>query len=873
MMLKTGRSLTYFLLLVWICTLTLSAQETRKQATAVKVPGGSIRVDGRLDDAAWQQAKPITDFVQKEPIEGVPPTEPIDVRILYDDRAIYVGARMSRRGETPIQAPLGRRDVTDQAEYLLVHFDTFLDRRTAYAFGVTAAGVRIDRYYPQDGENNSDSGFDPVWDAKTSIENNGWTAELWIPFSQLRFNDQEQQTWGLNVQRFTPTLNEMDYWIAVPRTQRVWSSAFGDLHGIEGISPSARIEVVPYVAGASTVNANRDPANPFDDGRNFKGRTGADFKMGVGPNLTLEATVNPDFGQVEADPAEVNLSAFETFFNEKRPFFTEGSQLLTTRLANNFFYSRRIGASPTASVTGDFVDYPSTSTILGAAKLTGRLSSGTSLGFLGASTDEEFARISNRGSPQVTEVRVAPRANYALGRVQQEISASTVGAMATYIHREMKPGDPLAASLTRSAYTAEGDAILRFRGGEYEWSTYYGATQIKGDAAAISRVQRSSVHYLQRPDKNYAPYDPTRTSMAGYKWDSNLERASGRHWLWNVRADWESPTVEFNDMGRLGGANGRQAGAQIRYRETNPGRVFRNYSIRFQSNNEYNGDWHRQNAGIRTDLDFTFLNFWSLSFSTGPNFRNKDERLTRGGPLMETPGGWGTNLDLSNRPSARTRWRGSVSVNTDEDGGGSRNVSGSISFRPGSRWQLSVNPGYSTQIDTQQYVSTLSGGRPETYNQRYIFSYVDRRTLSTQLRMGYTLKPDMNIDLYAEPFASSGKYRDYGELTAPQTRVRRLYGTNGTTITVQPDGSRRVTDGASSFVLKNSDFNVRSFRSNVVFRWEWRPGSTLFLVWQQNRRISETTGEPIGVGDMFRSLTAPGSNFFVVKMSFWLPVS
>jgi hypothetical protein len=753
--------------------------------------------------------------------------------------------------------------------------DTFYDRRTAYAFGVTASGVRIDRYYPQDNENDFDEGFDPVWEARTNIGDETWTAELWIPFSQLRFNDQDEQTWGLNLQRFTPTLNEMDYWVAVPRTQRVWASSFGDLRGIEDVRPSARIEVLPYVASSSTVNGNRDRGNPFDDGKNLGGRTGVDLKMGIGPNLTLEATVNPDFGQIEADPAEVNLSAFETFFAEKRPFFLEGAQMLNTSLETNFFYSRRIGAVPSVPVAGDYVDYPKASTILGAAKLTGRLSSGTSLGFLAATTDEEFARISNRGSSEIQETRVAPRASYGLARVQQEIgsSASTVSAMATMMHRDLKPGDPLAALLARNAYTVMGDKILRLKGGEYQWSTYFGLSHLEGDSAAIARTQQSSVHYLQRPDLDYAKYDPARTSLTGYKWRSILERVSGRHWLWQVRAERESTLYNTNDMGRLSSADGIRGDGSIRYRETTPGALFRNYSLGFQVNNEFNGGWDRQQGNVRMNVDLTLLNFWGLEFSTGPNFRTLDSRLTRGGPLMGTPKGWGTDFELGNRPSARTRWFSRVFVNTDEADGVNAGVSGTLSFRPGARWQLSINPSYVRQTDSQQYVSTLSGGRDETYGQRYIFAYVDRSTWSTPLRMSFTLKPDMNIDFYAEPFAASGRYFDYGELAAAGARIRRLYGTGGTTITLQPDGSRRVTDGAAAFTVRNSDFNVRSFRSNVVLRWEYRAGSTLYLVWQQDRRAAETIGDRVGITDMFRSLTAPGSNFFAVKMSFWLPVS
>ena len=383
---------------------------TRKQAVAVRVADGAIRLDGRLDDQGWRNAPPITDFIQKEPDEGAAPTEDMDVRIVYDSDVIYVGARMYNRKHVPIQAPMGRRDdVEALAEHLLVSFDTFHDRRTAYAFGVSANGVRLDRFYPGDDEAVFDEGFDPVWRARTSVEDDSWTAELWIPISQLRFTAQSEQIWGLNVQRFMPTNNEMDYWVAVPRTQRGWASYFGDLRGIQGIRPSRRIEMLPYVAGGSTVEGSNDAANPFDSA--FTRRTGMDVKMGIGSNLTLEATVNPDFGQVEADPAEVNLTAFETFFAEKRPFFTEGANLLGPQSVNNFYYSRRVGARPTTSVSGDYVDYPQTSTIATAAKLTGRLPSGTSLGMLGVGIGAavQHRRDGDRGGAGRAASELRPR--------------------------------------------------------------------------------------------------------------------------------------------------------------------------------------------------------------------------------------------------------------------------------------------------------------------------------------------------------------------------------------------------------------------------------------------------------------------------------
>ena len=359
------------------------------RATAMRLPSGAaIRLDGRLDEQVWRTGPPLTEFVQKEPDEGAPPTERMEVRFVYDDGALFVGARMySRTGAAGIQAPLGRRDEVEQAESVLIALDTYLDRRTAYCFGVTASGVRLDHYHSTDSESNTDAGFDPVWQARTQIDEEGWTAELWIPFSQLRFNESPEQIWGLNIHRRTPTRNEDDYWVAIPRTERAWASRFGELIGIDGIKPPRRVELLPYFISGSTVTGQPDTQNPFDDGLNLTRSVGLDAKVGIGPSLTLDATINPDFGQVEADPAVVNLSNFETFFSERRPFFTTGSQLFAGG-ANNYFYSRRIGAVPIGIPSDDYVDHPRTATILGAAKLTGRLASGMSVGIIWALTVE-----------------------------------------------------------------------------------------------------------------------------------------------------------------------------------------------------------------------------------------------------------------------------------------------------------------------------------------------------------------------------------------------------------------------------------------------------------------------------------------------------
>jgi len=844
----------------------------RKQATALRVANGSIRVDGRLDEEVWAKASPITDFVQKEPVEGAPPTDRMEVRLAYDDDVLYVGARMHSQ-DGRIQAPLARRDATDQAEHILVAFDTFLDRRTAVVFGVTAAGVRIDRYHASDNEDAFDSGYDPVWRAETTVSADQWTAELWIPFSQLRFNPRTEQTWGLNLYRSRPTLNEEDYWIVIPRTVRAWSSRFGEVTGINGIIPPRRIEALPYIAGSSTMNANRDAGNPFDNGTNLDGRVGADVKMGLGPNLTLETAINPDFGQVEADPAEVNLTAFETRFPEKRPFFLEGAQLFNIGHPN-FYYSRRIGTRPIGPASGDYVDYPDATSILAAAKLTGRLQSRTSIGFLTAVTDDEDARVASASTLEQRSVDVAPHAVHMVGRVLQEFgpAASTAGFIVNYMHRAFKDGSPLADLYTRNALAAAGNTLLRFKGGQYEFRASGGGSYVNGSERAVERVQRSSAHYAQRPDRDYARLDPTLTSLSGWSVQANMDKTGGRHWLWGVNSKIDSENFETNDIAQLNGADGWLTNANVRWRETQPGKVFRNYYVQLDTQSDTTLRLVRQTGHVRGTFNMTWANFWTSQIQLSRNLATTSVTLTRGGPLMARGPGWTTNINVGNRATSRTRLTGNVYFQNNDDGADTKRVQGTFSMRPGPRWSFSLSPYYDRITEPQQYIGTLPGGRPVTYDNRYVFAFIDRSTMSMEYRLGLTLKPDVNLDVYAEPFAASGHYYDYGELLEPGSRERLTYGTAGTILTVNPDGSRIVDVGGRSFTLRNRDFNTLSFRSNVVLRWEWRAGSTLYVVWQQDRADSEMLGTRVNIGDAFRSVTAPGSNIFLVKMSFWVPV-
>ena len=844
----------------------------RKVVSAARIAAGAIRLDGRLDDAVWRDAHWITDFTQKMPHEGAPPSDSMRIAILYDGDALYVGARMYSRDPSKIQAPLSRRDNTSQAEHLWVSFDTYHDRRTAYSFGVTASGVRMDWYHPQDDEYHLDPGFDPVWEAKAVVDSLGWTAEMRIPFSQLRFNDVPVQVWGFNADHWNPATSEDVFWIPVPTNRRGWSSWMGELVGIEGIKPSRRLEVLPYSAGNATLTGRPQPANPFDDGKNLGARAGADVKMGLGPNLTLDGTVNPDFGQVEADPAVVNLSAFEVFFDEKRPFFTEGAQLLRGN-GPSYFYSRRIGGPPRVPLSGDFVDYPRNSTILGAAKLTGRLGSGMSLGALAAVTARETARTYDTTTATFARSPVAPPAGYGVARLQQEFGASqsVVGATFTMVHRDLGSTDPLAAWYDRGAFAGGADWVLRWNRGAYELRGWLGFSHIGGDSAAINKVQQSAVHFFQRPDARYITYDPTRTSLSGSIANVQFNKTSGS-WLYSLEYGWESPAYDPNDAGRLGNADGRFGFAQLNYRQTRPHGMFQNYSVAMFTGGEWDFGGDRQYIVVEPSANLTFRNFWTLNGYVDFFPGSFDHSATRGGPETATPRSWDVVWRLGNSFGAKTAWNFRVFYGGDELGGQTYRLSGGLSIRPGARWQLSLTPNYLRAISSRQYVDSFPGGSAATYGTRYVFSFIDQSTFITQLRLNYTLRPDLTLDVYAEPFAASGRYYGLGELVARKSFDLKLYGTAGTTLTRDGAGNYTAVDGTDTLRIPNPDFNVLSFRSNVVLRWEWRPGSTMYLVWSQNRFDFVARGVLVRPGDLWDSISAPGQNFVAIKISYWLSV-
>ena len=851
-----------------------------KTARAVRITGEPPRIDGNLDDPAWSRAPVISDFVQKIPVEGAAPSVATEVRLLYDDDALYVGARLRRSDPSAIRTSITRRDGDSDAEVFTVSLDTYLDKRTAYSFSLSSGGVRGDFYHSQDSEDSGrEAQFDPVWSGSARVDAEGWTAEMRIPFSQLRFNAAAEQVWGLQLTRNVADKSERAQWVLIPVSAAGFASRFGRLEGIAGIPPARRLELLPYVASDLTYRANVNPLNPFN--QRAGARAGGDLKLGLGPNLTLDATINPDFGQVEADPAVVNLTAFETVFEERRPFFIEGNELLTGRGQSfigrpSWFYSRRIGAAPRGIAIGDFVNSPTNTTIVSAAKISGRLPSGLSVGALAALTPREYAQTFTLASDSIGQVAVEPPSAFGVLRLQQEFGSqqSNVGVSLTQVHRSLDNRGGLQQLLPGNAVAGGADWKLRYMQGMYEVTGWVGGSYVQGDPASITRLQRNSAHYFQRPDQDHISFDPTRTSLTGTSASVRLDKNAGRFTLGGIQLSARSPGFEINDAGQMRSGDDVDFNADIQLRDTKPHRNFRFINFGTSTQAGWNFGGIRQYLRVNESGQITLHNFLRLSASGTLHVASLSDDLTRGGPLIATPGAYQVSAQVASRANVPTTWTARTVYFDDEFGGWRWEASGGLTVRPASQWQASMDPSYSRSVESRQYVSTRTGGSAATFGQRYIFSYIERSTLSARFRLNYAFTPNFTAEGYAEPFAASGRFFDFGELLAARSKSLRVYGRSGTgtTITSDASGTSTVRDGSDTFTLPALDFNRLSFRSNLVLRWEYLPGSTAFLIWQQSRADNTAAGTLINPRDLLDATRAAGDNFFVVKVSYWLGV-
>jgi hypothetical protein len=844
-------------------------------AKSVRVQG-AIAVDGKLDEPAWLQIAPLTDFLQTEPGDGVPATERTEVYILYDDDALYVGARLRDTGA--VRKRLGRRDTFLQdSDWFYVMLDGHHDHLTAFQFSINPAGVQRDELTSS---GRTDVSWDAIWESATSIGDDGWIAELRIPFSQLRFGREPSPTWGLQLSRRINRKQEVVVFSHTSRNERGGVARYGHLVGLDGLRPGRTLEVQPYTM-ARAEHVAVAAGDPYRDGSDYSAGAGLDVKYRVTSSMTLDATVNPDFGQVELDPAVVNLTAFETSFDEKRPFFVEGNNVFSFGPdlggRRGVFYSRRIGRAPQGSLPAGvrYSDRPDAATILGAAKLTGRTARGLSIGVLGAATQEEKAAWTDYAGSS-GETVVEPFTAYLVGRARQDLRAgqSTVGAIATLAQRDLAT-ESLAQLLRDRALT--GGLDFRHEFFDRTWSTegYVTFSHVTGSRDAIRRTQLSSARYYARPDADHLQLDTTLLSLGGYSARLEVGKRAGVHWRGEANISATSPGYEVNDLGFETTVDRIGTDINLTYVENRPSRRFRSWRATLNGTGDWNfgGDMIIGRASLNLNAELS--SYWSLGGSFTRSLDTWDDRLTRGGPVARDPGGFNASLNVSS--DSRRRVTGRLNTNySDGIGGWHHGTSLNLSLRPSEFWTMSIGPRLDRRYGAAQYLTSVGDTlMTATYGRRYIFAPLRQNTVSMDTRLNLNVSPTLSLELYAQPFASSADYDDPAQLHAPRSYTFDRFGRDvGTVVYNDSTRSYRIDpDGAGpapSFTVDDGDFVRRSLRGNAVVRWEWRPGSTLFFVWQQRR--SGTIDE--GRFDMGRDLEgmfdAPPDNVFVIKMNYWL---
>ncbi|HET7552739.1 MAG TPA: DUF5916 domain-containing protein [Gemmatimonadaceae bacterium] len=840
--------------------LSMLAAPLRAQSDGASAPGhtrpitiahavratGPIELDGLLDESAWQSA-PVTDsFTQINPDEGKPASQKTEVRVVYDDQALYVGVRLHDTGQ--IIARLGRRDMPlGDSDWFGLMIDSYHDHRTAFGFDVNPAGVRRDEVKTIDVDDNS---WDAVWRVATRVDSAGWTVEYRVPFSQLRFSNDSVQTWGVQFERVIGRNQEYSVSTFIPKSIRGGVPQYGHLEGLRDIAAGKRLEVLPYVVSKAEYI---DPGlNPYRDKSEYQLSGGVDLRYRVASNLTLNATFNPDFGQVEVDPAVINLGVYETFFDEKRPFFLEGSEIFDFGAGGTsggqLFYSRRIGRAPSLVPPTPLADVPTTTTILGAGKLSGKMA-GWSIGALTAVTAREQARFRDDGGID-ERMTVEPLSGYVVTRARRELNGgrSLIGGTLTAVKRDLNT-DVLRDNFRSSALA--GGVDFRHEWANRSWVVRGDAefSRIAGNAASILSVQRASNHYFQRPDATHLDLDSTATSLFGYSMNAELTKQAGEHWRGSLAGALTSPGYEVNDLGFSYRTDRRDVEASIRYLENAPGKLLRNWSVttdgRFERNyaNQPIQTLATLSASART------LDYWSLQLQLQRSFEAVDDRLTRGGPRAIRPAA--NRLSAFVSSDVRQPVTGELQVfgERSDFGGSQWNAGLTLGLKTSTSWNLSIGPTLLKLKAPAQYVATIPDAAYQpTFGARYVFAPIEQTEVGLETRLNVTFTPELSLQTYVQPLISSVDYGDAIQLVRPNSFDFEPY----------------------AAAVPDLDFNLRSLRGNAVLRWEWRPGSTIYVAWQQSRQDIADVGD-FSFGRDRRALfgTRP-DNIFLVKVDYWL---
>ncbi len=826
-----------------------------------RIQNEAPRIDGFIDKDIWDIVEWSDGFTQRSPNDGAAPSQKTAFKVLYDDDHLYFLIRAFDTEPDKIVRRMSRRDGFE-GDWVEVNIDSYYDQRTAFSFTASVSGVKSDEYISDDGD-RWDSTWDPIWYLKTSIDSLGWIAEIKIPYSQLRFsNHKEEQIWGLQVNRKFFRNEERSHWVYFSQDESGWVRHFGELRGIKNIKPKRQIELYPYVL-AKTESYTQDEDNPFSKGFEPGYSIGLDGKIGITNDFTLDFTINPDFGQVEADPSEVNLTAFESYFEEKRPFFIEGRNITNFQISgggnsfalDNLFYSRRIGRSPqyypdVDSDNDEYTDVPDNTTILGALKLTGKTKNGLSIGVIESLTAEEKADVSRQGETS-TEV-VEPMTNYFVARAQKDMNNNNtiVGGMFTSTNRFIK-NDHLNF-LNTDAYTGGIDLMQYAKDKKHYLSFNYAMSHIQGDSTAMINQQESSRRFFQRPDHDYRTFDSTLTSMTGHAGTLQLGKNGSSKLRWVFWVTWRSPEFESNDVGFLHHSDAIFQVFWASYRWSEPFSIFRNMQVNLNQWTGWDFGGNSNFYGGNVNMHMQFKNHWRLAGGTNLEGESVQNDMLRGGPSIKYPGSFNYWLSFGTDGRKKVQLNGNLGSNWGFENSRTSQWYGiDIVYRPFDALRVSLMPDLSISQRELQYMDT------EEYNgeDRYVFGKINQITTDLTLRLDYTITPNLTIQYYGSPFISAVNYSEPKYITDPNaSNFADRYST---------DMSFSSEDYENDY-----DFNFRQFRSNLVLRWEYRPGSLLYLVWTQSKTGSVEQGNFDMMDDMDALFNIHPYNVFLVKLSF-----
>ncbi|AQS94150.1 hydrolase [Polaribacter sp. BM10] len=831
-------------------------------------------IDGDVSDDAWNVVEWSSDFVEKSPDEGTPPAHQTMFKVMYDAKYLYIALRALDANPELIQQRLSRRDGF-AGDRINVIIDSYHDKRTAFVFTTTAAGVKGEEIATGNGD-NFDESWNPIWYTDAQVDDKGWTAEMKIPFSQLRFGNAKEQIWGFNVNRTIFRLQERSLWQRIPNDQAGFISEAGELHGLNDLVSQKQLEVQPFTV-LQYDNYPAEPNNPYRDGSDFKLNAGLDAKIGITNDLTLDLTINPDFGQVEADPGAIALDGFQIFFREQRPFFVENKNIFDFRFANgrdNLFYSRRIGRNPHRGANlqaGEFADVPQNSTILGAAKFSGKTQNGWSIGVLESVTANEFAEIRQVNGNTREEI-VEPLTNYFVTRVQKDFNErnSYIGGIATATNRNL---DGNFNELHKSAYTAGVDFRHTWQDREFYVEGNSILSRVNGSKEAISNTQQSIARLFQRVDADYVNLDENRTSLTGTGGRVEAGKQGGGNWRYNAGFVWRSPELELNDVGFL-----RQTDEMIQFTEARylwqvPTDIYRNMNLRLEQSTSYDFGGNLNRFRYELQGDISWINNWSTSGGFGSSSNIHRNAFLRGGPRWRAADDIfyyaSINSDRSKKFSFRVSY---LKIKSEEDVFNRNRYTFRINYQPFDSFSMSLDNSLSKTQDRTQYVTTADFGNLK----RYILGNIKNDTWSSTLRLNYSLNPNFSVQFYGQPYISRGRYSNFNYVnnsvaSSINDRVN-FYTENQISKTTTNSGSSIYTIDENldndTYSFSNPDFSFVQLQTNLVLRWEYIPGSELFLVWARGSTGSQNINDSLTDSVSNQIFDVPANDTFLLKATY-----